>query len=320
MPIRADMKSLLEIARIDHWFKNVFMLLGMVLAFFYRPETAKGVGVWTAALGFLATCLVASSYYVLNEILDAPTDANHPIKRNRPIPSGRVRIAPAYALWLALAAAGLALAWSLNRQFFIAAACLWGMSLIYNVPPIRTKDVPFLDVLSESLNNPLRLALGWFLTGVTLIPPLSLMISYWMAGAFFMSAKRFAEYRWIGNPEQAGAYRASFRYYTENRLLTCMVFYTAASALFLGIFIVRYRLELIFGAPLITAFFAKYFHVALKPDSAAQYPELLHKEKSLMALLVLCLAAFVLLMFTRIELLYDLFNVHPSEFPPLWNI
>src|SRR4051794_38353016 len=80
----------LAIARPDHWCKNAFMVLGVLLAYFYHPEVigwgAMGRVVWA----FLATCLVASSNYVLNEILDAPTDLEHPTKKSRPIPSGRV--------------------------------------------------------------------------------------------------------------------------------------------------------------------------------------------------------------------------------------
>ena len=73
-----------RIARVDHWFKNSFMLLGVVLAFFYQPELMGWPSVVPLALALLATCLVASSNYVLNELLDAPQDRMHPVKRHRP--------------------------------------------------------------------------------------------------------------------------------------------------------------------------------------------------------------------------------------------
>ncbi len=128
------------------------------------------------------------------------------------------------------------------------------MGLFYNVPPIRTKEIPYLDVLTESINNPLRLFLGWFVLLPHKIPPLSLTIAYWMAGAFFMGTKRFAEYRTIGDKETAVKYRSSFGYYDENRLLISIFYYAIACAFFLGIFIVRYHLELIFSVPLLTGF------------------------------------------------------------------
>jgi decaprenyl-phosphate phosphoribosyltransferase len=310
----------ISIARPDHWLKNVFMLIGVVLALFYTPTLIWTFDIGKLALAFLATCLVASSNYVLNEILDAPTDANHPDKQNRPIPSGRVWLPVAYAEWLLLGVLGFGAALCVNLPFFGAAAALWIMGLVYNVRPIRSKELPYVDVLSESVNNPIRLVLGWFVATATTIPPVSLLIAYWMVGAFFMASKRFAEYRSIGDKQRAALYRGSFRYYDDNRLLVSMFFYASAAAMFLGIFIIRYHLELIVSVPLIAGFFSMYLRVALKPESAAQAPERLFKETALMLYLVACVAVFVLLMFVRINALYEMFNVIPSDLPPLWEI
>ena len=210
-------------------------------------------------------------------------------------------------------------AW-VNRPFF-ACGVLWlVMGLLYNVPPVRTKELPYLDVLSESLNNPIRLMLGWFAVDPSRFPPVSLLIAYWMIGAFFMATKRFAEYRSIGDPGAAGAYRHSFRHYDEQRLLISMFFYTTSFALFLGVFIIRYHLELILIFPLIAGFVCYYLHVAFKHDSPAQNPERLYREGGLMVYLLVCVAAFLVLMFVQIPLLYELFNVRPSSVSPLWRL
>ena len=87
-------------------------------------------------------------------------------------------------------------------------------------------------------------------SSIAAVPPVSLLIAYWMAGAFFMATKRYAEFRHIADPKIAAAYRRSFAYYTEDRLLVSVVFYATACALFSGIFIVRYHLELILLTPL----------------------------------------------------------------------
>ncbi len=316
------MNPYIAIARPDHWFKNGFMVLGVLLAWFYwayRPQTEASFSVWRILLGLAATCLVASSNYVLNEILDAPYDRHHPTKRCRPVPSGQVKLAGAFAEWLLLGAAGLAMAWGVNRLFGLSALMLWVMGLVYNVPPVRAKEWPYLDVLVESVNNPLRLLLGWFTIIAREVPPMSLVIAYWMVGAFFMASKRFAEYRTIGNPQQAGAYRASFRYYTEDKLLISMFFYATAAALFLGIFIIRYHVELVLSVPLIAGFFSYYLRLTLRPDSPVQHPERLYRDYGLMAYLGVCVAVFVGLMFVRIELLYQVFNIPSPEVPPLWR-
>jgi decaprenyl-phosphate phosphoribosyltransferase len=307
-----------QIARPDHWFKNVFMLVGVVLAIFYFYDLAAFS--WIAlAIGLASTCLVASSNYVINEILDAPTDRDHPVKCQRPIPAGLVNLPLAYAEWLFLAAVGLGLAALVNTAFLATAAALWVMGLIYNIPPIRSKELPYIDVISESVNNPLRLMLGWFVVNPLAIPPLSLMISYWMVGAFFMASKRFAEYRSINDPIAAAAYRKSFRYYDDNRLLVSMFFYGSAAALLLGVFIVRYKLELLLAVPIIAGFFAMYLQVTLKPNSPVQNPERLYRERVLMAYLTICVMAFLGLMFVDIPGLYDVFNVTPSQMKSLWK-
>ena len=55
------LKPYLEIARADHWVKNAFMLLGVLLAVFYRPEVFAAASLAPLALAVAATCLVASS-------------------------------------------------------------------------------------------------------------------------------------------------------------------------------------------------------------------------------------------------------------------
>jgi decaprenyl-phosphate phosphoribosyltransferase len=308
------------IARPDHWFKNVFMVVGIVLGCFYRPDFLATSNPWVFLLALAATCLVASSNYVINEVLDAPTDRHHPLKCSRPIPSGRVKVGWAYVEWVLLAVAGGAIAAMVNVPFLATAAWLWLMGIVYNVRPMRSKELPYLDVLSEAINNPIRLLLGWFVVDPSQVPPLSLVISYWMVGAFFMATKRFAEYRWLGDPAKAAAYRSSFRGYDEGTLLVSMFFYATAAALFLGVFIIRCHLELILSIPLIAGFFGSYLRVALKPGSSVQAPEKLYKERGLMVYLVICVVVFLGLMFVDIPVLYEWFKAAPPEMRTLWEI
>jgi decaprenyl-phosphate phosphoribosyltransferase len=310
----------IQIARVDHWFKNAFMLLGVVLAFFYRPDLFGWSSLFPLMQALVATCLVASSNYVLNELLDGPRDKMHPEKRHRPVPSGRVRSAVGYAEWLVLGGLGLGLAAMVNQAFALAAVALWLLGVTYNVPPIRTKEWPFIDVLSESANNAVRLFLGWFPLIADRIPPLSLVLAYWMVGSFFMAIKRYAEYRYIADPQVAAAYRRSFAYYTEERLLVSILFYATSSALFAGIFMVRYHLELVLYAPVAAGMFAWYLHLGLLPDSPAQKPEKLYRQRGFFAYVCFSAVLFVLLMFTSIPWLYEVFNVEPTRAEPLWRI
>ncbi|MCA8944339.1 MAG: UbiA prenyltransferase family protein [Planctomycetes bacterium] len=311
----------IEIARIDHWFKNLFMVLGVLLALFHDPELATDWGALVnIVVAVAATCLVASSNYVINELLDAPTDREHPTKRHRPVPSGRV--VPGWAIfeWLLLGAVGLGIAFTLNAPFGLSALALWIMGVVYNVRPLRSKELPYLDVISESVNNPLRLLLGWHALVPDLFPPSSLLISYWMIGAYFMAMKRLAEYRFIGDPEVAASYRKSFVHYDDARLLVSIMFYATACAFFGGVFVVRYKIELILFLPFAAGFCAYYMKLGLMPDSPVQNPEKLYKEYGFVVYGLFCVALFVLLMFGRIPFLHEAFEFMPSDAPIWWTL
>ena len=181
------------------------------------------------------------------------------------------------------------------------------MGCLYNIPPVRTKDTPYLDVLSEAVNNPLRMLAGWFLTATLIVPPVSLLISYWMIGCYFMAIKRFAEYREIGDATRSTAYRKSFSYYNEQRLLVSIMFYGAHAMLFFGAFIMRYRLELILSFPLVSLVMAIYFSLAYKDDSAVQRPEGLYAEPALMTAVAGCAIVMMVLLFVDVSLLHRMF-------------
>lgn len=286
----------LEICRFDHWIKNVFILPGLLIAISVYPQGLSKHLVFSILIGFLAAGLIASSNYVINEVLDAPFDALHPTKRNRPTPAGRVNIRWAYIQWIALMLLGLGLGSLISQAFMLVLLWLWVMGCIYNIPPIRAKNVPYVDVLVESINNPIRLLIGWYIVSPPIQIPVSLLISYWMIGAYLMAIKRFAEMRDISKNISARQYRKSFAYYTEQNLLVSIMFYAAASMLFFGAFVMRYRLELILSFPLIAFIMAMYLNLAFKEDGVAQAPEKLWKETPLMLASFLCLLLMVFLM------------------------
>jgi decaprenyl-phosphate phosphoribosyltransferase len=274
------MSPYIQIARVSHWLKNVFIIPGIMFALLADPSVLDARLPLLLAIGTAAACLGASSNYVINEVLDARGDRRHPEKRMRPVASGQVNIAVALLLWIGLGAASLGLGFWVNRYLGFSIAALLVAGLLYNLPPVRTKDVPYLDVLSEAVNNPIRLAIGWYGTGCVLAPPVSLLICYWMLGAFLMAVKRLAEYRHLGDRRVAASYRRSFKHYNEARLLVSIMCYAAACSMMGGIFIARYHLELVLTVPPFAVFMAAYLRIGLKKDSPAQNPERLLRRRS----------------------------------------
>lgn len=289
------MKNHIKIARPDHWIKNLFIMPGIVMALIIFGKEYFLPSIWNIIIGFIATCLIASANYVINEWLDADFDKYHPIKKNRPVVVAGLKVSYILIEYFLLAIVGSVLSLLINWHFLIVEWLLLLMGFLYNVKPFRTKDIPYLDVLSESFNNVIRLLLGWFMINDMYLPPLSVMIAYWLGGAYLMNIKRYAEYRMIHDPKQAGLYRNSFCYYTENKLLGISIFYGMAATVAIALFTVHYRTEYMIALPFVIGLFVFYFMLSFKEDSVVQKPEKLYKEKKLfLYILFLCVLLFVL--------------------------
>jgi hypothetical protein len=177
------------------------------------------------------------------------------------------------------------------------------MGILYNVQPMRTKDIVILDVLSESVNNVIRFLLGWAMLAPVVLPPSSIILSYWMGGAFLMAVKRLAEYRFISDATVASQYRKSFKHYTEPLLLVTILFYAMCSFLFLGIFLIKYKIEMIISLPFFALLFCWYFSIGLRRDSIAQHPEHLYKEPMLFLYTIFLFALVTVLLVVDIPAL-----------------
>ncbi len=304
------MKKYIKIARPDHWVKNAFILPGVVIALLLIKPTFDFSFVWKFVVGFFSTCFIASANYVINEWLDAEFDKFHPTKKNRPVVSENMKFSLVmleYAICIFL---GIVLAIQINKPFLFVEIWLLVMGVLYNVKPIRTKDIPYLDVLSESINNMIRLLIGWFVITDEFQPPSSILIGYWFAGAFLMATKRFAEYRMIDDPDRAGLYRKSFKHYSEKSLLVSTFFYAMTATFFIGVFMIKYRIEYLLAMPFVFGLFCFYLWISFKPDSAVQKPEKLYREKKLLAYIVfMCL---ILLILTFVD--FDFLNFWMEPF------
>jgi 4-hydroxybenzoate polyprenyltransferase len=305
--LRQRIGAHVAIARLDHSIKNLFVLPGVIVPLSVMPQLLTTALLWKLLLAFVAVTLVACSNYVLNEVLDAPFDCLHPTKKFRAAALGHVNVPVAYVQWVLMMLAGVGVGLLVSKRFALTALLLWIMGCVYNIPPVRTKEVPYLDVLTESINNPLRMLLGWYAVTSVLVPPVSLLVAYWMIGCYFMALKRFSELREIGDRTLAGSYRASFKRYTPESLLVSVVFYASAAMLFFGAFILRYRIELILGFPLVAWTMSIYFKLAFQAESSVQNPEKLYKEPLLMGAFAATALAMTLLLFLRLPWLESAF-------------
>jgi 4-hydroxybenzoate polyprenyltransferase len=288
--------------RLERWPRSTAILVGSTALFVLDPAVLSRLGPAAIALrvagAFFLTWAISTANYIINEIADAPFDVHHPTKKTRPLASGAVRKGP-LLFWAAiLAGASLAPARLLySRTFFLMLLALLLAGFAYNLKPVRTKDIPFLDSISESVNNPIRFLIGWYALAAPAFPPWSLLVGWWAFGNFLMVAKRLSEFRFLG--ERAGDYRASLRRYSRGTLLLGMG--ASAAVLFAGYFAfaAAYRLSGFYAlSPFLAFYLFLFFRKTLAEKEVMEEPEkLLARPKYAAytaALILLFAAAFLL--------------------------
>ena len=307
----------LALTRIGHWIKHLFIVPGVVLAALLHERSLWDIG---AALmwGFLSAGLVASANYVLNEWLDRDFDRFHPRKSGRPAVVRELSPRLMLTEYVVLLVVGLSAATRVSTLFLLCVIAFAVAAWAYNIPPLRTKDVAYLDVLTESVNNTLRLTMGWAMVDGHTLPPGSLMLAFWTAGAFLMSVKRLAEMRSVvatAGHRDLHRYRRSFRTYSETSLTVSAMVYAFLTAFGIAVFFVKYRIEYLLALPVLTWLFGEYLVLGLRPDSAAQEPERLWREPRLLLLTILLAAVLLLTTWIDVPLLDRLTDPHYIELP-----
>jgi 4-hydroxybenzoate polyprenyltransferase len=292
----------LRALRLERWPRSAAIILGTAAFFFLNRDFLSSVqplrAVVLLALSFLLTWAISTANYIVNEIVDAPYDVHHPAKRHRPLVRGEVRKAPFIMLGAGITAVSFALATAFfSLSFVLSLLALLAAGFVYNVKPLRAKDIPFLDAISESANNPIRLLIGWYTFAPrNSFPPLSLLLAWWSFGNFLMTAKRLSEFRLLG--EKAADYRLSHKRYSRRLLLFGMA---AGAAVFLTsslVFILSFHLHrLLILLPLLLVYLLLFFRKTLNEKEVMEEPESLLRNPLIALLTLVLVALFALSVF-----------------------
>jgi len=216
------MKTLLPLLRLMRpyqWVKNTFVFAGLLFGHAWHDQAV----VTEVMMAFAAFCLVSSSIYTLNDLVDVEQDKQHPKKRLRPLASGEVSVFAAVLLAVLLGTAGLLLAYLASPVVLLILAGYALMNIAYS---LRLKHVVILDVFIIATGFMLRLLAGTL--GVGIPPSQWLLLCGLMVTLFLGFAKRRAEI--IALTEDKAAHRRVLAHYSPV-LLDKMIGITASGVI-----------------------------------------------------------------------------------------
>ncbi len=196
--------ALLKTMRPKQWAKNGFLFVAIT----FDRQLGNFPALVRTIAGFVLFCLISSVVYILNDLVDLEADRQHPKKRNRPLPSGklpvRVAIVAAVVIFLLVLPAAFLLSWS----FGLFTLGYFLLNLAYTK---WIKHIPILDVLVLASFYVLRVGAGVTLIVVTTFSPWLYVFAIFLA-LFLGVGKRRAELNLLA--DAANSHRPVLEGYT----------------------------------------------------------------------------------------------------------
>lgn len=176
-----SVKDFIDCLRIRQWTKNILIFAALV----FSQHVHQFEYVTRSILAFLIFSLSTGAVYILNDILDIESDRKHPLKKGRPIASGRVSIQTGWVLYPVLSAASLIPAFFLDRDFGYVILIYIALQALYSR---FLKNVVILDVFIISIGFVLRVIAG----GVVIDVPIShwILVCTMLLSLFIALSKR----------------------------------------------------------------------------------------------------------------------------------
>ena len=196
----------LRALRVHQWLKNLLVFVPLLASHRFLDPSA----LIASTSGFIAFGLCASGVYLLNDLLDLPSDREHPRKRLRPFAAGSLSLLHGALVAPLLALAGLGLAWWAEPRFAAVLAAYYLLTLGYS---LRLKRVVMLDVIILAALYTVRIIGGTVVIGAAL--------SFWLLAFsmfIFLSLALLKRYTELAAMLAAGKSDAAGRGYTVDDL------------------------------------------------------------------------------------------------------
>jgi 4-hydroxybenzoate polyprenyltransferase len=179
------LRALIKSMRLRQWPKNLFILAAVI----FDGQLFNRASLLVSIAGVLVFCLISSSVYLINDVKDIESDRQHPVKKNRPIASGKLPVQVAITAAVVLLVISFPAAYLLSPGFAIISGIYFLMNLAYS---FHLKHVPLIDVLIIAAGFVLRVAAGVTLIAVQRFSPWMYVVTTLLA-LFIGFGKRRAE-------------------------------------------------------------------------------------------------------------------------------
>lgn len=156
--------GLLRTMRPHQWTKNVIIFAGLV----FDGQLTNMNSLIRVVIGFVLLCFVASTIYIINDLVDIEADRQHPRKKNRPLPSGQLPKKVAVAAAFVIPIAALVGAFVLNPEFSVVLIIYFVTHILYS---FWLKNVVIIDILTITAGFVLRVAAGVVIVDVANFSP-----------------------------------------------------------------------------------------------------------------------------------------------------
>lgn len=178
-------KAALKELRPHQWAKNVLLFVPLYFAHQYNDPRL----VFTATMAFLSFSFSASSIYVLNDLVDLPSDRQHRSKRERPLAAGTLSIPEGMVLCVASLGLSMALASLWVSPIFVLV--LLGYVALTTAYSFVLKQRMIVDVLTLASLFTYRVMAGGVAVDVSLSPWLLAFSIFFFTSLAFV--KRYSE-------------------------------------------------------------------------------------------------------------------------------
>lgn len=179
------LKAIVQLMRPHQWAKNVFVFIGLIFGHAWMDMVMLTAVAWA----FVAFCLLSSSVYVLNDILDRNQDRQHHKKKHRPIAAGLISLPVAYIIAVVLGCVALSIAYWVHPSVLLLMVLYVLLNIGYSM---GLKHIVIIDVFIIAAGFMLRILVGT--VGVGIPPSQWLILCGLMFTLFLGFAKRRAEF------------------------------------------------------------------------------------------------------------------------------